>query len=78
MMTDEARKAFLESDPWTKNVEPRAVTCVGCNQILSLDKRKGAYYSSLWLKHRDACRAIQRILGKSVEKSVRTIVNINA
>jgi hypothetical protein len=61
MMKEEIRQAFLEHDEWTKDVQPRSVTCGGCNKILSLDKRKGTYYASLWLKHRDACRSIKRL-----------------
>ena len=75
MMEEGARKAFLERDEWTRNVQPRSVTCGGCNKVFSLDKRSGAYYASLWLKHRVVCRSIKRIQGKRVEIEVSYINN---
>jgi hypothetical protein len=65
MMQEAARKAFLERDKWTRDVQPRSVTCGGCHKTLSLDKRNGAYYSSLWSKHRAACRSIRRLEGEN-------------
>jgi hypothetical protein len=66
MMTEAARKAFLERDQWARDVEPRSVRCAGCEQTLSLDKRKGAFYASLWLKHRASCREIKRLKAKNM------------
>lgn len=75
MMKEEDRKAFLERDEWARDVQPRSVTCGGCNKVFSLDKRKGAYYSGLWLKHRDACRAIRRLRGRHMETERQEQVN---
>jgi gamma-glutamyltranspeptidase len=72
MMTEAARKAFLERDEWTRDVEPWSVRCAGCHQTLSLDKRNGEYYACLWLKHRACCREIKSLemQNKSKEKEV--------
>jgi hypothetical protein len=58
-MSDVAvRKAFLQQDQWAWNVEPRSVTCGGCNQTIMSDKRMPTYSTGLWLKHRATCRYI--------------------
>ena len=73
-MEESARKAFLDHDEWTRDVQPRSVTCGGCEKTLSLDKRSGAYYASLWLKHRYACRSIRRLEGRHGMKGTHVTV----
>ena len=43
-------------DPWIVrgSIEPNRVTCYGCGERFSLDKRRD-YYPGLWTKHREGC-----------------------
>ena len=54
------RKAKLEAEEWTTDVQPISVKCVGCENTIRLDKR-AKYYPGLWTKHRGKCPEIKRI-----------------
>ncbi|KAG6908401.1 hypothetical protein DXG01_004762 [Tephrocybe rancida] len=54
------RKAKLEEDPWTSNVQPLHVDCLACGKTIKLDSRRpDSYYRTNWDKHRKGCKKIQ-------------------
>jgi hypothetical protein len=63
MMSDAARKSFLERDKWVRDVHPGSVTCGACCKVIRLDTRTGAFYADRWLTHRRRCRTIKRLEG---------------
>jgi hypothetical protein len=65
LMSDAARKAFLQQDKWAREVKPWSITCNGCCKVIKLDGRNGVFYGSLWLKHRNLCGAIKRLEGNA-------------
>ncbi|KAG1740297.1 hypothetical protein EDB19DRAFT_1708688, partial [Suillus lakei] len=54
------RRAGLEGDVYTADVQPTSVRCRGCQKVIKLDRRS-RYYSGLWTKHRGKCPGILKI-----------------
>ncbi|KDQ62019.1 hypothetical protein JAAARDRAFT_66983 [Jaapia argillacea MUCL 33604] len=60
---DQERKAALEADEYTGEVDAKWVECVACKQKIKLDAR-GSYYVSLWKKHKGYCASIAMMEAK--------------
>ncbi|KAG1743922.1 hypothetical protein EDB19DRAFT_547906 [Suillus lakei] len=58
--TEDERRAGLEGDVYTADVQPTSVRCRGCQKVIKLDRRS-RYYSGLWTKHRGKCPGILKI-----------------
>ncbi|KAJ7778982.1 hypothetical protein B0H16DRAFT_1683260 [Mycena metata] len=56
--TEAQRRALLEGDVWTRQVNPHSVGCRGCKRTIKLDGRS-RYYPGLWEKHRERCNGIK-------------------
>ncbi|KAG1726821.1 hypothetical protein EDB19DRAFT_1751352, partial [Suillus lakei] len=57
---EDERRAGLEGDVYTADVQPTSVRCRGCQKVIKLDRRS-RYYSGLWTKHRGKCPGILKI-----------------
>lgn len=52
------RKATLEADKWTTDVQPYALTCAGCKKAVKL--RKGVMYAlKPWESHKKTCKNVK-------------------
>lgn len=55
----EKRKAEIERDPWTRDVMPNSVFCLGCQRPFVLDLRY-TYGIGFWKKHKGLCKGIKQ------------------
>ncbi|KAG6812790.1 hypothetical protein H0H92_000422 [Tricholoma furcatifolium] len=51
-LSAQERQKLLEEDLYAEEVDPLFVKCLGCKQVLQLEK-PGPYYPFNWTKHRD-------------------------
>ncbi|KAF8970813.1 hypothetical protein BDZ97DRAFT_1788849 [Flammula alnicola] len=60
--TEFERKMALETDEFVKFYWEQDVQCRGCDQVIKLDRRRGAkYYPRFWNNHRDRCSKVQEL-----------------
>lgn len=52
------RKATLEEDKWTKDVEAHGLTCVGCKKRVKL-RKDVAYVPKPWENHKKTCKYVK-------------------
>lgn len=65
VMRSSERRANLEADEWTCEVQADGVRCKGCGGWYVIDPR-AKFYPSNWKKHRDRCKAIKLKTGQSI------------
>lgn len=64
------RKAALEADKWTEDVQAHELTCAGCKKKVKL-RKDVSYAPKPWNNHKETCKNVKGKVSVSIDASTK-------